>query len=363
MNVSNHKAFIFGGEDQHGKLVSNDMHAIALPSAAGQKLDSEYACYPPISRQEGDEVPSPRTRHAACVQGHQLALFGGCDESLDTVDADACIWMWDTQLDALKWHKLKPTSPSPAARFDHKLFAYGGHLVLFGGRSDQNTTLQDTWFFDFTAHAWFRLPDAPVHSDNVTLADGTLYLITKAPTEGICHVYALEIGGHVPGPKSAENLEWHRVVFQSESSSPGPELRSGCLLPVTTGYGRQYLAYLFGHEGKPPQSEKSDEPEKYFSDLWTYQIPSKSTKPTSWSDFKPAAIKDAIRDKLGYSSGAMEWAEVDVLATEQTGHEGKVHPGPRAFFGADVDEHSVVLWGGVNAKGEKEADGWIVKFQ
>ena len=140
-------------------------------------------------------------------------------------------------------------------------------------------------------------------------------------------------------------------------------MRSGALLPITTGYGWQYLAYMFGHQEKPQDSKESDEQETYFSDLWTYQVPSKSTKPNSWTDLKPAAIKDAIREKLGYSAGTLEWAEVEVLATEQTAHEGKVHPGPRAFFGADVEQNTIVLWGGVNAKGEKEADGWTVHFQ
>jgi hypothetical protein len=44
---------------------------------------------------------------------------------------------------------------------------------------------------------------------------------------------------------------------------------------------------------------------------------------------------------------------------------GKLHPGPRAFFGADVMEngHSVVFWGGVDAKGERVGDGWVVKFE
>lgn len=364
LNVSNHKAYIFGGEVAHGKLASNDIHAFSLPSSAGQKLDAEYACFPAVSRQEGDELPCPRTRHSACMQGHELALFGGCDESGNTVDDEPCIWVWDAQVS--KWHKvLSPDQPAPVTRYDHKLFAFGGHLILFGGRSSPENTLQDTWFFDFTAHAWLRLPDAPVYSENVALADGNLYLVAKSETEGVCHVHVLEIGGHVPGTKSLEGLEWHKVTFQSDKPSPGPDLRSGTLLPFTTGYGREYLAYVFGCLENPRDAAESEhlETEKFYSDLWTYQIPSKSTKPTSWTDFKPAAVKDAIRDKLGYGSGGFEWAEVEVMATEQVAHEGKVHPGPRAFFGADVEGHTIVLWGGINAKGEKESDGWVISLQ
>jgi hypothetical protein len=45
--------------------------------------------------------------------------------------------------------------------------------------------------------------------------------------------------------------------------------------------------------------------------------------------------------------------------------DGKLHPGPRAFFGADVmhDEKSIALWGGVNAKGERTGDGWVIRLE
>lgn len=111
-------------------------------------------------------------------------------------------------------------------------------------------------------------------------------------------------------------------------------------------------------------TEGSSEKIEFYSDIWTMQLPSKSVKPMSWTDLKPAAIKDTIREKLGYDSGAHSWAEVDVQPNEQIGHEGKVHPGPRGFFGADAtsDGKSVVLWGGLNAKDERESDGWLISL-
>lgn len=198
-------------------------------------------------------------------------------------------------------------------------------------------------------------------------------MITNSPAEGITHVHRLEIGESVPASDSPTELEWQRITSPSDVPPVGPGLRSGgALIPITTGYGRLYLVYFFGSKelrGNAEDPEKSLEsaqtPRPLESDVWTYQLPSKSTKPTSWTDFKPAAIKDTIRSKLGYSSGGFEWAEVEVQATEESGHEGKVHPGPRGFFGADVasDGRSVVIWGGDNARGEKEADGWLIRFE
>jgi hypothetical protein len=66
--------------------------------------DVAYACYPAIPRDEDAPVPCPRTRHAACVQGHELAVFGGCDQNHSPVDQDSSLWIWN--IDQLKWHEL-----------------------------------------------------------------------------------------------------------------------------------------------------------------------------------------------------------------------------------------------------------------
>lgn len=253
-----------------------------------------------------------------------------------------------------------PEDPVPQPRFGHKLFSYGGHLILHGGQSTTTTLLTDTWFFDLTARMWRQLPDAPVHSNSVALVDGTLYSMVKTRTEGHCHVHVLSIAGHVPSPSGPEGLEWHEVPLPSEKPTSTPDVRAGAgLLPISTGYGRQYLAYIFGYDDA--ESESPD----YYADFWTYQVGSKSTRPASWTDFKPAALKDAIRHALGKDTGGQEWAEVEVEAIEQVAHEGKVHPGPRAFFGCDVGEdgRSLVLWGGVNPRGEREADGWLIQLR
>lgn len=316
-----------------------------------------------------------------CVQGHELALFGGRDELGHAVDQDSCVWIWNSE--KLTWRKITTTSinasqnaGTPPPRFDHKLFAYGGNLILHGGRTSTNSPLNDTWFLDLTSGTWIQLPDSPLHSDAAALADGILYAIAQLPSESFCHVHTLEIGSHIPTTEPSKLLATLKWISNSSSSNDlPPRSRVGAgLLPITTGYGRQFLTYFFGANSEPnqmPLSTEQAEP-SFYSDFWTYQIPSKSTIPHSWNDFKPAAIKDNIRNALGKSSGAEEWAEVEVQATEQIGHEGKVHPGPRAFFGVDVavdvdggdgNGRNVVVWGGVNAKGEKEGDGWLITLE
>lgn len=370
---SDGKAYIFGGELAPGDVCSNDIHRIVLPTKDGEAQHSR------IPAGEG-EVPFPRTKHSMCVQGHELALFGGLDDKGHVVDQDSCIWVFDTE--TCKWRKrttsshASQTAGTPQSRFDHKLFSHNGNLILHGGQSAEENLLNDTWFLDLTSGTWSKLPDAPVHSDSVAFADGTLYAISQQPTESFCRIHTLDIGDHVPSTDPASlltTLAWQAASSSAEDVPPHSRIGAG-FFPITTGYGRQYLTYLFGSAAKNvPMSTSTttvstwerSEPPIFYSDFWTYQIASKSTKPKSWMDLKPAAIKDGIRNAFGKASGENEWAEVEVQAPEQEAHEGKVHPGPRAFFGMDVgaDGMGIVLWGGVNPRGEKEGDGWLIRFE
>lgn len=387
LSIVEGKAYIFGGEFGEGKLCSNDVYVITLPATGKEEEAHETAssCILAMPSPEEENTPSPRTKHAVSVQGHELALFGGCNENNHPIDQDSCIWIFNTTTS--QWRKISTASHAssnagtPPPRYNHKLFAYNGHLILHGGQtSEEGGLLNDTWFLDLTSNIWTRLPDSPVHSDSIALVDGKLYSIAQLETESFAHIYTLEIGDKVPAADPATlltDLKWEAVsseVKEGEGDMPPQSRVGGGLVPITTGYGRQYLTYFFGSSSHPfsPSSPSSNQneprPATYNSDIWTYQIASKPTFPNtaSWtSPFKPAAIKDSIRNAIGKPSGEGEWAEVEVLAKEEMGREGKVHPGPRAWFGVDVgsDGRSVVVWGGVNAKGEREGDGWMVGFE
>ena len=259
------------------------------------------------------------------------------------------------------------------------MFAHKASLILYGGRDTVGNLLTDVWHLDTTTKTWTQLPDAPMSTHNVTLSDSVLYLVSGR--EG-----AETVGGDVHflqlTPSADEAYIWNTVPFPVSPEQPGPRPRTGGgLLPVTTGYGRQYLLCLFGAHAPPIASgieaEQSSAitpaegftPPQLWSDMWTYQLPSSNPelKATTniYEAIKPAKIKDAIRGVLGVDSGKHSWAEVDVLPpTDLDAPAGKVHPGPRSYFASDVmqDGHSVMLWGGFNPKGEREGDGWIIKI-
>lgn len=254
----------------------------------------------------------------------------------------------------------------PAARFDHSIFADDRKqdiVIVHGGRTSQSADVQkDTWLFDFASRSWTQLPEAPAAASVAAFTEGKLYTIT-GENDVSSELHVLDIGSS-EAERKGKTLAWQTISFPTNPLTPGPRPREGsALLPISTGLGRQYLVYLFGcRKISDSESKEAETSSPFYSDIWTLQLPSKSPAPTSWTDFKPAVIKDAIREKLGYDTGMHSWAEVDVEPTEQLGHEGKVHPGPRGFFGADVtgDGKNVVLWGGLNVKDEKESDGWLL---
>jgi hypothetical protein len=166
-------------------------------------------------------------------------------------------------------------------------------------------------------------------------------------------VHFLDMKGSTVERENPGAVVWETVAFPANPLAPGPRPRAGgALVPLTTGYGREYLVYMFGCSEEGNGREK-----EFYSDVWTLQLPTHGRN--------PAAVKDKIREKLpGMESGELKWAEAEIVPTEQMTQEGKVHPGPRGLFGADscLDGNGVVLGGGRNAKGETEGDGWILRL-
>lgn len=363
VTVIDSKAYIFGGQTSDRKLCNTDVHAISLPSQ--RKPAAEYACYPafPVKETTTGEllVPSPRQGHAACAKGKFVVIHGGSDENGTPIDEDSCLWEWDSE--TLRWSKIHA-----AVQIGRDLVPREGHdifvdeqqdlLILHGGRSTSGQT-GETWLYDFNAVAWTRLPSCPVAPSSSAFVDGTLYSISSDSELG-GSIHSLSLGSSATDRAKSDALRWEKVDFPSNPLAPGPKPRvGGALVPISTGYGRHYLVYFLGRSEAEGQGKENQDPAVVYSDFWTFQAPTHG--------FNPASVKDAIRDKLPGSveSGSYSWAELEIVPTEQVEPEGKVHPGPRAFIGATscLDGKGVVFWGGVNAKGEHEADGWLLRIQ
>ncbi|KAM0816873.1 hypothetical protein AB5N19_02675 [Seiridium cardinale] len=362
LTVVGDRAYIFGGQTDSGTIANNDIHSFALPTA--EKPQSDYHLTPAITFATGTQIPSPRTGHSACALGERLAVFGGLDEA-GKVLPESTIWLYDPQKSA--WEDVTPASSTttPSPRSGARLFPRGDDLLLYGGSDEHGTSLTDAWIFDFSTRTWARLPDAPVSTTSAAFGEGSLYLI--AATDNLSSaLYHLEVA-----PQKDEPPTWDTIQFPTNPLTPGPRPREkGGLSYVTTGFGRSYLLYFLGDRQPDSTTGTESGPPLQWSDIWSLQLPASSLgvqKSTSISEaIKPAKIKDAIRSSLGYDTGTYSWAEVEVKPPGDLPEpEGKVHPGPRSSFGCDVlaNKRDVALWGGINAKGEREGDGWIIKLE
>ena len=92
------------------------------------------------------QTPGKRYGHSMSYLKPYLVVFGGNVGNKITND----IWLINIDDGILEWKKLEPTGEGPCNRTYHasSVCRYGGAngmLIIFGGRSDTNLALNDTW--------------------------------------------------------------------------------------------------------------------------------------------------------------------------------------------------------------------------
>ncbi|KAF2846446.1 hypothetical protein T440DRAFT_432787 [Plenodomus tracheiphilus IPT5] len=369
-NIGN-KAYIFGGDTAAGTPASTEIHAITLEHSGEPEMD--YSLIPALSTFNDGKTPAARSKHAACAFHGSIAVYGGCNERGGLLDEKSSMWLFSPE--RKNWDMLAPTNVdvAPGPRQNAHLFANDTHIVLFGGIDGSGDNASDLWQFDVASRTWAQLPTAPIAASNAALMNGQLWLISGSdPLSSQIH--------HIDIGSSQKEMSWESFTFPTNPLAPGPRARrEGALLPISTGYGRNYLVYLLGARNDDsatsitnPEDPTHSQQVTQFSDTWILQIPSSDLEAKPALSFKeaikPAKIKDAIRSALGAETGHLTWSEAVVQVPSDKGLEeedGKLHPGPRAFFGADSMRKgsSVVFWGGIDAKGRRVGDGWVAKFE
>ena len=267
-----------------------------------------------------------------------------------------------------------------------------GSLVIAGGKTNPDAVADDVWIFNIAARIWSRLPQHPVTTGesapapSFALTQKGLYSVSSSDDVsdlgGEIHYLPLTKDSYYNAQSknktslSSADPKWTTTQFPANPLTPGPLPRQGAgLIPITTGNGREYLLYFLGEKfslTKPNASaseatapEPLTSPEQadgpiFFSDTWSYQV-----LPASPS---AASIKDATRTAMGISTGEGTWAEVKIETVVEGETEGKSHPGPRGWFatcpiGKEINGAGLLIWGGVNGKGEVEGDGWVVTLK
>lgn len=360
--------YIYGGLVSADTLAGDEMHIVKLSNANRSTLGPQYQVLPAIAR-DGDDVPSARAGHSACVIDSKVVIYGGYGNVNDPkpLQEGGRVWIFDPQ--TMHWSHLDAANEKFPSRYLHAAAAHGNRLILHGGFSESSESEPETdvWVFDLETRVWTELPALNDHADgqsrmistsppNLAVVDDSLYIVAGSSDAGSL-VYSLNLSA------DAEKL-WTTMHFSTNPLTTGPRPRKGAgLVPITTGMGRSYLVFMLGEKEEPPsagtdkQGEQSET--EYWSGIWVLQLPSSSRT--------LAQAKDVIRDKTGMDSHEAEWAEVELevnsnVDTKRTG--GKSHPGPRAYFAsAQLTAKQVIMWGGLNPKGEREGDGWVLDLK
>ncbi|KAI9048388.1 hypothetical protein LZ554_007224 [Drepanopeziza brunnea f. sp. 'monogermtubi'] len=400
------RAYVFGGEINPREPVDNDMHIITLPYDALSSAD--YKSVPAKAEMAGGEVPEKRVGHTAAVIGERIFVWGGRGgKEMKPLEEKGRVWVYDTRTDAWSFLDPMPGTPFPEARSYHSSLAiekpeagntksveidnatelpkagtiaeaaqtdaekggYGTFFVHAGCPNSGRTN--DLWGFDVRSKTWKEFPAAPGKprgGTSIAISKQRIYRyggFNGTGEEG-GQVDILELGldtfsGTGPSTEAAvvPKGTWQTLDFTEEGMKyPGNRSVAG-FQSITTGMGREYLVLLLGE--RDPSSQGHEGAGKFWGDVWVFQCP-----PLGMTG---ASFKDATWQSLGKETGEGQWSQMQVADAE--GVEGeeihKLVPSERGWFASstmgDLDASSVVLWGGLNGKNEREDNGWILRVE
>lgn len=388
----NDDVYIFGGQVSQDELAGNELHILKLSNLQGH--GPHYQAVPALPAQEGDDVPCPRTGHTLVAADGKLVLFGGYSDLKSRAPIDENGRVWTYSPGKKTWTYIDPATKQIPARHSHAAVAFADSIIIHGGLTNPNSPAsRETWQFSMSSHEVKSLASIPSHSEaaaltlyappNFTIIDNHLYLLSHSDSsDNIIHSLDLST-------ESGSVAEW--ITIEKPSNPLTPEARprrAGGIVPITTGYGRNYLLLILGAKEEmansayrtataindtmasssssatapgTPAVPPEDVPESW-SDIWALQLPSGTST--------AASAKDVARSKLGLEDHVYEWAEVDILTPDAeaknlvSGSEGKQHPGPRSWLAcAPLDGQRVIFWGGLGPKGTAEGDGWILDIK
>ncbi|PDV99609.1 Kelch repeat-containing protein [Candidatus Chloroploca asiatica] len=155
------------------------------------------------------------------VNGESL-LFGG-------KTADDQTYLWDGQRMKLQ----APTNAPPTARSGHRLArdSDGGQVLLFGGLSNSNNYLDDTWLWESASANW--LVQAPATSPTARANYG----LTFDPTRNVWLLF----GGQDASAYLGDTWEYNGTTWTQRSPATSPPARGKATLTYDPARGRAVL--------------------------------------------------------------------------------------------------------------------------
>eukprot|EP00917_Polyrhabdina_sp_WS-2016_P004849 GHVP01011157.1.p1 GENE.GHVP01011157.1~~GHVP01011157.1.p1 ORF type:complete len:349 (+),score=79.46 GHVP01011157.1:144-1049(+) len=161
----------FGGEFYNGKttVLYNDTFKYNPAKNSWKILETSYA-------------PHKRCAHQIVFAKNNVYLFGG-----EIVKDERCAHfkdLWSLDLKDNKWEELKPRGVCPPARSGHRMVAFRGSLLLFGGFYDTGKTVRyydDLWMYKIGENLWTKIE--PLTSNSPTPRSAVNFLANSNEEE------------------------------------------------------------------------------------------------------------------------------------------------------------------------------------
>lgn len=313
--IINGQAYLFGGEIKPREPVDASVHAFTIDKEGGSSQSN-------ITDVKGDAPPA-RVGHTAARVKDDIYIWGGRN-GVDPKPLEENGRMWRFSTSTQTWTALDPPEGSayPEGRSYHSSTsdeASGSIFVHAGCPASGRQT--DLWQFRADSGKWKQLASAPVPArggPGFTFALGKLWRYGGFDGKN-------ELGGQLDYlDTQTEGAHWKSVSF-AEGSCPGGRSVTG--LHAVKVAGQDYLVAYFGE-------------------------------------------RDA--SSLGHAGAGVFWGDVWALALSKEGEpaaeswtqcvlEGDAPE--RGWFASDLlDQSTIVVYGGLNGKNEREADGCSISF-
>ncbi|THH14576.1 hypothetical protein EW146_g5776 [Bondarzewia mesenterica] len=357
------------------------MHVVTLPSSGIDVAD--YFVVPPQPEADGAEVPAPRVGHTASVIHDKIFIFGGRGgKEMTPLPENGRVWVFSTKTS--KWSHLDPATdsayPEPrsyhaSASTAHAIPPYDKTSPSYAGDHESGTLfihagcpssgrLADTWAFDIASRTWSTLPSAPSPPRGGTaleFAQNRLWRFGgfdgKSELGGA--IEYLDLASASSNQEGGAGARWQSVGYgTADGEGPGARSVAGLHL-VSAGQGRSFLLSFLGE--RDPSSKGHDGAGKFWGDVWAYQLKAEG--------LTGATIVDAAKTMFGRGTGEGKWSRVEVSEVSDIlqGEGQQTGPGERGWFAsatmADFAPASVLIWGGLNGRNEREGDGFVLSVE
>lgn len=348
ISVVRKRAYLFGGEVKPREPVDSAVHVFDL-SDAGSDSDSKHASSTGVkvackSIEAGSEGPALRVGHTAARINDDIYIFGGRGgKDMTALQEQGRLWKFSTTNQ--EWQAIDPSSSSsstsdsldsasnessyPEARSYHSsTSAQDLNQVFIHAGCPASGRESDLWSFNIESRKWKKLENAPLPArggPGFTYALGKLWRYGGFDGKN-------ELGGQLDfiDVSSSSSNKWQSVKFD-EGNCPGPRSVGGLQViyvkeePFLIAYLGERDASNLGHAGAGV----------FWGDVWALALTKQG---------------EIARDK---------WEKC--IIQDKDGKEASLPE--RGWFASDtVGKDKILVYGGLNARNERENDGILISF-